>query len=129
MIFSFVIVEKSFIGIFRVFLMGVVIILIINLYISLVFSVTLEILHFKVVVYLFISVFFLLRLFRNLRYKFFSYEKTKNFIETWLIDYYILDKFLFWNIFSVIQYFNLINRVKLFLIINWWVFILIIIFF
>jgi len=95
MIFSFVIVEKSFIGIFRVFLMGVVIILIINLYISLVFSVTLEILHFKVVVYLFISVFFLLRLFRNLRYKFFSYEKTKNFIETWLIDYYILDKFLF----------------------------------
>jgi NADH:ubiquinone oxidoreductase subunit 5 (subunit L)/multisubunit Na+/H+ antiporter MnhA subunit len=82
LMFSFIIVEKRFIGIFSVFLMGVVIILIINLYISLVFRVTLEILHFKVVVYLFIRVFFLLRLFRNLSYKFFNYEKTKNFIET-----------------------------------------------
>jgi len=60
-IFSFIIVEKSLIGIFRVFLIGMVIILIINLYIRLVFSVTLEILHFKVVVYLFISVFFFVK--------------------------------------------------------------------
>jgi len=81
LIFPLIIVEKRFIGIFRVFLIGIVIVMIINLYIRLVFRVTLEMLQFKIFVYIFIRCFLLLRLIRNLHYKFYVYEKIKNFIE------------------------------------------------
>jgi len=58
LIFPLIIVEKRFIGIFRVFLIGIVIVMIINLYIRLVFRVTLEMLQFKIFVYIFIRCFF-----------------------------------------------------------------------
>jgi len=59
-LFSYRMIEKRFLGIFRVIVITGVIISIINVYISLVFSVSLEFFSFKVSVYLLIVVFFFL---------------------------------------------------------------------
>jgi NADH:ubiquinone oxidoreductase subunit 5 (subunit L)/multisubunit Na+/H+ antiporter MnhA subunit len=81
-IFSYLLFEKSFIGIIRVILMGFIIICVINVYISLVFSIRLEFLSFKLRIYLLIIFFFLLRIFSNINLKFNVYDKLKNFKET-----------------------------------------------
>jgi len=57
-IFSYVLVEKSYIGIFRVGMISFIIIFIINVYLSLVFSLRLELISFKLVIYLLIFCFF-----------------------------------------------------------------------
>ena len=128
-LFSYRIKEKSYIGIFSVLLIGVVIVLLINVYISLVFSVRLEFLRYKISIYFLISIFFLLSLLTNLHFKFNVYDKVKNFKEIWIIDYYKFDKFIFYNLFSALQYASELTNVKLFVLINWWVIILFIVFF
>jgi len=115
---SLIIVDKSYIGIFRVLFISFIILRIINLFIRLVFRVTLEVIQFKLIIYLFIFIFLLLSLLSNLNYKIFFYDKIKNFAELWNIDYCSLDKFLFWNLYNRIYYFNIIRMLKLFLIIN-----------
>ncbi len=127
LLFSYTMVEKRFLGLFSVFLIGIVIILIVNLYISLMFSLTLELLSFKFIVYIFIRIFLMLRLLTNLHYKVINYDKVKNFIEIWLMDFYLLDKFFFWNIFNSIQYLVNLRKIKLFLLINWWVCVILIV--
>jgi len=119
-IFSYIIVEKSFVGIFRVLIISGVIICFINVFISLVFRVTFEFIQFKLVVYLFIFMFLCLRVLTNWNFKFFSYGKMANFKEIWRVNFYVLDKFLFWNVFRLISSVSVISRVKLFLLINWW---------
>ena len=128
-LFSYRIKEKSYIGIFSVLLIGFVIILLINVYISLVFSVRLEFLSYKISIYFLISAFFLLRLLTNLYFKFNTYDKVKNFKEIWAVDYYKFDKFVFYNLFSALQYASQLTNIKLFVLINWWVIILFIVIF
>jgi NADH-ubiquinone oxidoreductase chain 5 len=79
--FSYVIVEKSYLGILRVGIISFVMIFIINVYLRLVFSLRLELISFKLVIYLLIFLFFFLRLLTNLHYKFNVYEKIKSFKE------------------------------------------------
>lgn len=80
-LFSYRIIEKSYVGIGSVLLMGLVIVLIINVFISLVFSVRLEFMSFKITIYFLIIIFLFLSLLTNLNYKFISYDKAKNFRE------------------------------------------------
>jgi NADH:ubiquinone oxidoreductase subunit 5 (subunit L)/multisubunit Na+/H+ antiporter MnhA subunit len=80
-LFSFIIVEKRFLGIFSVLLIGFVIILIINVYIRLVFRLRLELISFKMRVYFLVVIFLILSLITNLNFKFNTYEKLKNFKE------------------------------------------------
>jgi len=80
-LFPYRIKEKSYIGIFSVIFIGLVIIFLINVYISLVFRVSLEFLSFKISIYFLILIFFLLRLLTNLSFKFNVYDKIKNFKE------------------------------------------------
>jgi hypothetical protein len=54
---------------------------IINVFIRLVFSLRLEFLSFKLRVYVFIIMFFFLRILTNLNLKFNTYDKMKNFFE------------------------------------------------
>lgn len=128
-IFAYSIVEKSYLGVGRVIIIRVVIIRIVNVYISLVFRLSLEFISFKIIIYLFVLVFLLLRVITNINFKMNSYEKVKNLKEVWSLDVYRLDKFVYWNIFSFLGYVRIINNVKLFLLINWWVLILVVVVF
>jgi NADH-ubiquinone oxidoreductase chain 5 len=80
-IFSYRIVEKRFMGLFRIVFIGLIIVLIINIYISLVFSLRLEFLSFKIRIYILIIIFFFLSIYSNLNYKFSVYNKISNFKE------------------------------------------------
>lgn len=81
-IFSYSIIDKSYIGILSVLLILGVIISIINIYINLVFSLRLELLSFKITIYFLVIVFLFLAVFSNINFKLFSFEKVKNFRET-----------------------------------------------
>ena len=94
-IFSYLIIDKRFIGIFRVMFIIAIIISIINVYINLVFSLSLEILSFKITVYFLVIIFMFLSIYTNLNFKLFSFEKIKNFRETWLLNVYRLDSFVY----------------------------------
>jgi NADH-ubiquinone oxidoreductase chain 5 len=122
-------IEKSYLGMFRVTIIGGVIILLVNVYISLVFSLRLELLSFKIRIYFLIVIFFFLRVFTNLNMKFFNYDKIKNFSEVWSFNYYRVDKFIFYRLFSILQLIRVISNVKLFVLINWWVLIVVIVLF
>lgn len=80
-IFSYVLVEKNFLGLGSVVIISLVIIIFINVFISLIFSLRLEFFSFKIFIYLIIMCFFILRIFTNLNYKFNVYSKIINFKE------------------------------------------------
>lgn len=120
-IFSYSIIEKNYIGQLRVLLIALIIVLIINVYIRLVFRLSLEVLSFKFSIYILILGFIVLSLFSNLNFKLFNYDKNKNFIEIWVLDWLSVDKFIYWNIFSVLNLVSILGDIKLFLLINWWV--------
>lgn len=128
-LFRFSIVEKNYIGMFSVVVISVVIILIINIYIRLVIRLSLEIISFKIRIYFLILIFFLLRVIRNLNYKINSYDKIRNFKEIWSLDYYVLDKFIYWNILRIMEYVGFFSNFKLIVLINWWVLIVFIVLF
>jgi len=80
-LFSYSIIEKRYIGIFRVLFIGLVIIFIVNVYLSLVFRLRLEFVSAKLRIYFLIFVFFILRIITNLQFKLGVYDKVKNFKE------------------------------------------------
>ena len=120
-VFPYSMIEKRYLGIFSVMIMRVVMIIFVNLYLSLMVRLRLEIMSFKMMIYLFVGIFLILSLITNLNLKFNIYEKTKNFIEVWLVNVYELDKFIYWNINVVIGVVERVGRVKIILLINWWV--------
>ena len=79
--FPYRIVEKRYLGVMRVVCMILIMVFIINVYIRLMVSLSLEILSFKIMIYLFIVVFFLIRVLTNMNYKFNIYDKVKNMKE------------------------------------------------
>jgi NADH:ubiquinone oxidoreductase subunit 5 (subunit L)/multisubunit Na+/H+ antiporter MnhA subunit len=94
-IFSYGIVEKRTLGMVRILLIRFIIIGLINIYLSLIFRLRLEFFSFKVAVYMFIFGFFLLRILTRLNYKISIYDKIQNFKETWFLDFYSIDKFVY----------------------------------
>lgn len=80
-VFSYSIVEKRYIGIFSVMIIRIIMILIVNLYLSFIVRLRLEIISFKIIIYLFVLVFLILRMLTNMRMKFNVYDKSKNFFE------------------------------------------------
>lgn len=80
-LFSYIMVEKSYLGLGSVFIIGLVITIIINVFIRLLFRIRLEIISFKIRIYMLIVIFFFLRIFTNLHFKLGVYDKMKNFIE------------------------------------------------
>jgi hypothetical protein len=62
-----------------------------------------------------------LRILIKINLKFNGYDKIKNFKELWALDVYKLDQYVFWSIRLVLGYINKLRRLKLVLVINWWV--------
>jgi len=67
-IFSYSIVDKRYVGIFRVILILFIIISIINVYINLVFRLRLELLSFKITIYFLVIIFLCLAIFTNIKF-------------------------------------------------------------
>jgi len=116
--FTYSIVEKRFLGILSIILMSCIIIGVINIYIRLVFRLSLEIISFKIRIYFLIVILLFLRVFTNLNYRFSVYEKVLNFKEVWSISVYKLDRFVYWNMFLILEYRRVISGFKLVLLIN-----------
>ena len=119
-VYSYSMLEINLVRIIRVLIIIFVRILVINVYLSLVFSVSLERLSSKIRVYFFILGFFSLSFFTNLSNKFNVYEKTKNFKEILILDVYLLDKVIYWNMFVCLKLVGQLSSIKLFLLVNWW---------
>lgn len=120
-VFSQNVLEKNFLGIWRIFIITIVIVVFINVYIRIVFRLRLEIVSIKIFIYLFVFLFFLLRFSTNWNYKLNNYNSLLNIKEVWRLNIYILDQFVYWNLFVYIARLNSLRNVKLFLLINWWV--------
>ena len=120
-IFPFQLFEKSFLGLVRIFIISLIIIVVINLYLSLVFTLSLEFLSFKLRIYLLVLMFLFLSLFTNLNFKLINYDKIKSFVEVWFVDFYALDKFIYWNFVVCTESIKKLSQIKLLLLSNWWV--------
>jgi len=79
--FSLRIIEKNYIRFVSVIFIGLIIVSIINVYIRIIFSLRLELLGFKLRIYLVISIFLFLSVLTNLNLKFNVYDKIKSFKE------------------------------------------------
>jgi len=88
-------VEKRFLGGLRILLILGVIVVRINIFLSLVFRLTLEVISFKIFIYLLLLFFFCLRIMTNLNFKIKVYDKFLNFSEIWRLQLYRLDKFVY----------------------------------
>ena len=119
--FVYFFIEKQWIGLLRIVIIILVRIFIVNVYISLIFRVTLELFSFKIFIYLFILIFVLLNLFRDLNFKFVSYDKFKNWYEIWFFDFYKCDQFIYWTFQNILNSVSILKNLKLILLINWWV--------
>lgn len=125
-IFTYVFVEKQYFGLIRIFLIISIRVLLLNIYIRLIFSVSFELLSFKLTIYLIIFFFLLLNLFSKLNFKVHRYDKIKNWIEIWKLDWYKCDQFIYWTFQNSLHFINLLRQIKFILVMNWWVVILII---
>nr|CCA94474.1 NADH dehydrogenase subunit 5 [Philodina citrina] len=123
------VVEMQISGMFGLLVMMSLSVLIINVFISMVFSVSLEILSYKMMIYLLIFMFLLLSLLTNLNYKWMSYHKILSNFELWNWNWYSLDQFMFSNMFYIVDSVVKLAQVKYILLVNWWVMVLVIVFF
>lgn len=119
--FSYRVVEKHSMRLLSVVSICIIIILIINIYLSFVFSIRIEFFSSKMFIYLFILFFFFLRIFTNLNYKNVLYDKSKNFLEVWSTNWLLLDQVIYFFIGNIVSLVRKISSIKLVLVLNWWV--------
>lgn len=125
----YTIIEKNYLGITRVFFMVFIMIVLVNVYIRLLFRVRLEFVSYKIRIYFLVMVFGILSLMSNINYKFNVYDKAKNFFEVWYLNVKLIDQFMYWNFFFILNKVSSLSSIKMFVLINWWVIILFIVFF
>jgi len=53
-----------------------------------------------------------------------NYDKVKNFKEIWSLSFYKLDQYVYYNVYLRIKYLGVMEGVKLFLLVNWWLIVL-----
>ena len=128
-IFSYILIEKQRMGLWRLLLIVIFIIRFVNIFISLVFSVRLELINFKFFIYLIMYLFLLLNLTTRINFKLQGYEKKINWKEIWAVNYYLCEQFVYWRMQNFILRIRVITNFKLILIINWWVLILFVVLF
>nr|AFQ97017.1 NADH dehydrogenase subunit 5 [Macrotrachela quadricornifera] len=126
---SYMMMEKSFLGLCGLILMTLVMVLFINIFISLIFSLTFELVSFKLSIYIGVMLFFILSLMTNLNFKLVNYDKMINFKESWFINMFSFDKYVYWNFFLMLEFLGNMNKNKMIVLMNWWIMILIIVLF
>lgn len=120
-LFPQTIIEKNYLGVFSALGIIFIMTLVINLYVSLILSLRLEILSFKIMIYLIMLMFLVGVFLIQTNLKFLVYDKIKRFKEVWILDVYKLDQYVYWTIIIVIDYLRVLGNVKLILLMNWWV--------
>jgi hypothetical protein len=115
------IIEKRFLGIWRVMIIWMVSVVVINVYISMMLRLRLEFLSFKFVIYEVILVFLVWWLIGSGKLILKSFLKRHNWIEIWSLKVVFLDWYVYWTVHSIVEYVRLISNVKWVLLINWWV--------
>ena len=120
-IFSQIICEKQFISRFSLLIIIIINFLLVNLYIRLIFSISLEVSSFKFTIYFFIFVFLLVRLLSNLNLKLINYTSFLTIQDLKLLKVYDLDLYIYFSIFKRIEIFVSSINLKLFIIRNWWI--------
>ncbi len=127
--FSYQIVDKNYLRIFSVILIVCVIIVMINVFISIIFRVSLEFLSYKLRVYLGIFMFFFFRLVVHWNYKLRRFSFVHRIKEVWRWDFYKIDKFVYFRVISFVRLVSKINNIKLVFLVNWWVIIMFVVLF
>lgn len=122
--FSYFYIEKQWIGLLSVIIIILVRICLVNVYVSFIFSVRLEMFSFKIFVYLIILIYFLLNILTNLNFKRIGYDKFKNWYEIWILDIYKCDQVIYWRFQNILSSVSFLSNIKLVLMINWWILIL-----
>ena len=117
-IFSQIICEKQFISRFSLLIIIIINFLLVNLYIRLIFSISLEVSSFKFTIYFFIFVFLLVRLLSNLNLKLINYTSFLTIQDLKLLKVYDLDLYIYFSIFKRIEIFVSSINLKLFIIRN-----------
>lgn len=93
--YSYRVVEKNYVGIFRVVVMISMIVIIVNVFVRLIIRLRLEVVSFKIRIYMVILLFMRIRLLTSLNFKFIIFDKIKGFKEVWRLDVYIIEKFIY----------------------------------
>lgn len=126
--YSLIIIEFSTVGIFSVLLIVIIRVILINLFIYLVFRVSLELVEFKFFIYFLMLIFVLLALITNINLKLNFYVKSLNFIEIWNFNWYHLDQYVYWVLNLSVFYINYMAKIKFVILLNWWVIVIFIFF-
>jgi len=79
--FAYVIIEKAYLGMIRIYIIMGVMLFIINIFLRMVFSVSLEILSIKIFIYLVVLIFLVFRTLTKLNFKVKSYDQILSFKE------------------------------------------------
>ena len=116
--FSQLVCHKHKIRLWRLILIISVSTFLINLYLSLVFRISLEISSFKFFIYFLILIFIILRLLSNLNFKTYIYSKFSTYNDIKIINYYKLDLYVYFSIFDLLKLINTFSNIKLILIRN-----------
>ena len=126
--YSQILIEKQWLGILRLLFIVCFNMFLLNIYISLVFSTSLEQTSSKFFIYLLIFMFALLRALTNINFKIFNYSKILRTLELKKVNWHLLDLYVYFSLFDLVQKTNSLNRIKLIFLSNWWVIILFIYF-
>ena len=126
---SYCIVEKNFLGKWRVLIIILVIIVFINVFLSLILRLRLEISLFKFYIYFVILIFGLLSIFTKCNWKLIRYDKFINIKEVWFVYFYQLEQYIYAHIIYMFNYVNYLGNFKMILLRNWWVMVVIILYF
>lgn len=119
--FVYVRVEVNYLRMISVALIILIRVLIINLFLSLVYRLRLELLSYKLSIYLGVMFFFFLRMIINLNIKITSFVKELNFAEIWRVNVLKLDFYVYWVIIELVKLVRVIGNLKLIYVYNWWV--------
>lgn len=119
--YSYRIIEKNWLGLFSVAMIIIVIIIYVNVFLRLILRLTLEFFFIKIFIYWFIIIWAIFSLRSNWNFKIVVFDKIKSFKEVWCFDFYVLDKFIYWAMFTIIKEFFSLSYFKIILLINWWV--------
>ena len=126
--FSQILCETQALGLISVFIIILINICLVNLYVRLVFRVSLELSSFKFFIYIFILIFLILSLCFNLNFKVVRYTKTLTILDLKFLNTYKIDVFMYFTIFDIVKLISSLSQIKLIILRNWWVIILLVYF-
>lgn len=113
--------ESFSLGGLRVFIIMTVRLVFINVLVSYVFSISLELVSLKFMIYLIILLYLVIKFSSKFFYKWWIYEKRVLIFELFNLYYYRVEIYAYRVLNEVVQLFSSLRAVKNILLVNWWV--------